>query len=127
MPTAVMEKKENQKAVAKLSTYKPPLSLYENGDSFIVFIELPGVDEKSLKITLNDGVLTVDAPLSLDLPQEAKLIHAETRLGNYRRSIELTDRVDEQKIDATFKAGLLKLVLPKSKGARTHNISIKTA
>jgi len=127
MSTAVLEKKETKKASEQKNVYRAPIAFYETGDSFIVLVELPGADESSVRVQLNKGVLTIEAPLKVDLPQDARATYSEIRLGDYRRTIELGDQIDEEKIEASFTAGLLKLTMPKSKTAKTRKIPIKTA
>lgn len=127
MPAAVLEKPEVKKIGEEKRVYKPPVAWYDIDDAYVVLVELPGADEKGLQVHIEKGILTIDAPLKLDLPTGAKPRYSELRLGDYRRSFDLAGEIDEDKIEATFKSGLLKLTMPKSKTARARKIPIKTA
>jgi len=127
MPATVLEKPETTKASEQRHVYKPAVALYDSDESYVVLFELPGADEKALQVRIEKNILTIDAPLKLDLPTGARPRYSEMRLGDYRRSLDLGQDIDEDKIEATFKSGLLKLTMPKSKTARTRKIPIKTA
>lgn len=127
MPASVLEKQDTLKTSEKRSIFRAPIALYESGESYIVLVELPGADEKGVQVRLEKGVLTVEAPLRLDLPPGAMPKYSEVRLGDYKRTIEIGDLIDEEKIDAEFKSGLLRLTLPKCGSTKARNIPIKTA
>ena len=126
MPAAVLEKQETKKVQEPKRTYNAPIAVYETGESYTVLVELPGVDEKAIQVRLERGVLTVEAPLKLDLPQAATVTYSELRLGDYRRTLDLGDQVDEEKVEAALKNGLLKLTMPKSVNSRARKVPIKT-
>jgi HSP20 family molecular chaperone IbpA len=127
MSTAVLERPEIKKVSERLSVYLAPIALYENGESYIVLVELPGADEKAVQVSLDAGVLTIEAPIKVDLPADAQARYSEVRLGNYRRTLNIGEQIDEAKIEACFKSGLLKLTMPKEKGGKARKIPIKTA
>lgn len=127
MPTAVLDKQETKRVSETKRVYRAPISVYENGESYVVLVELPGADEKAVQVRVEKGILTIEAPLKVDLPPNMVQISSEIRLGDYRRTIDLGNNVEEEKIEANFKAGLLKLTMPKSKGSKARKISIKTA
>lgn len=127
MPTATLEKQETKNKLEQKCVCHAPIAIYENSESYTVLVELPGADEKALQVRLDKGVLTVEAPLKMQPPEKTTAIYSELRLGNYRRTLNVGDQIDEEKIEATFTNGLLKLVMPKSKAAKTRKIPIKTA
>jgi HSP20 family protein len=126
MPTAVMEKTETKKASEQKRVYRAPINLYETGENYTMLVEVPGADEKSVQLRTDKGVLAIEAHVQLDLPTPSTLKYSELRLGDFRRSFELGDEIDEDKIEASLKNGLLKIVLPKSKTAKARKIPIKT-
>lgn len=124
MPTAILEKQETKKTAKQ--KYRASIALYENSEEYTVFVELPGADEKAVQVNLDKGLLTIEAPLSIELPPDAQVKYSEMNLGSYRRTLNIADQIDEARIEATFKNGLLKLILPKSKNVIARKISIKT-
>src|SRR5262249_53032720 len=114
MPATVLEKPETTRLSEQKHVYRPAVALYDSNDAYVVLVELPGADEKGLQVRIEKGVLTIDAPLKLDLPTGARARYCEMRLGDYRRSLDIGEDIDEDKIEATFRSGLLKLTMPKS-------------
>ena len=92
----------------------PSVNVRENDDDFFVSIDLPGVDKKDLQLNLSDGFMKVIA----ERKDHSKLknedhIWRESKMGKYERSFELPISVNEDKIKAKFKNGVLNLTIPK--------------
>ena len=92
----------------------PSVNVRENDDDFFVTIDLPGVDKKDLQLNLSDGFMKVIA----ERKDHSKLkneddIWRESKMGKYERSFELPLNVNEDKIKAKFKNGVLSLIIPK--------------
>jgi HSP20 family molecular chaperone IbpA len=87
---------------------------------------MPGVDESSLDITLENNELTINGYVEPMQPEDYSLTYAEYREGDYVRSFRLSDEIDREGIEATLKNGVLCLNLPKVKEARTRKIEVKT-
>jgi len=95
--------------------FAPSIDVYETEKEIKVDVELPGMDEKDIDITLGNNVLTISGKKETEDTQEGKSYYRHERsYGSFRRSIELPDEVDEELIDATYQKGILKIVLPKS-------------
>ena len=88
--------------------------------------DLPGATERNLHIQLEDNVLRLYAKIDSPVPEGARLVHEEYRLGDYHRSFILSDEVDRERITAELKNGVLRLFLPKADRARTRRIEIKS-
>jgi HSP20 family molecular chaperone IbpA len=124
MSTQLLEKQE-KKTTKQRKLYNAPIALFDTGETFILLVELPGVDQNTLQVKVEKGSLIIEGALQLDLPSEATRTYSEITLGDYRRVVDLADQVDEERIEANFKSGLLKLTLPKSKGAAPRKIAVK--
>jgi len=105
-------------------TYVPPVQLYEADDAFQLIAEVPGADDQSTEITVEQGVLTLSAKMTAPKPDGAKLAYSEFSEGCYRRTFELSDAVDTQAIEATVAKGVLTVRLPKSKTALPHKVQV---
>lgn len=91
----------------------------EGDDAIEVSAELPGLDEKDVEVVLENGVLTVKGEKKAESEKKEKDYYlAERSYGAFRRSFRLPDTVDEDKINADFDKGVLKLVLPKLAAAK---------
>jgi HSP20 family protein len=129
------QKKEMQKQEAKTPEqgertsdrrmYSPNVDILEKANDIIVVADMPGVDENSVDITLEKNVLTIYGKVEADIPQNFRLARAEYGVGDYQRVFTLTDEVNRDKIHATVRNGVLKLVLPKAETAKTRKIQVK--
>ncbi len=95
--------------------FTPRVDVKETANQYVVSAELPGVEKKDLKVTLEKGLLTIEAESNYEDKEEkeGRLIRQERRYGRFMRSFELGADVKEKDIDASFKDGILTLTAPK--------------
>ena len=92
----------------------PPLDVGEDDKAITVTAELPGVEEKDIDVSLTDDLLTIRAQKSAESERKDDRVHmSERSYGSYSRSIRLPFGVDEAKVEAGFKNGVLTVTLPK--------------
>jgi len=107
--------------------FKPDVDIVERKDDTLLTADLPGVDEHSLDITLEKNVLTIKGTVNQNIPSGYRLTYAEYEVGDYERAFTLSDEVDKDRIQASVKNGVLRLVLPKSAAAKTRKIAVTAA
>ena len=103
----------------------PQLNLLELEDCYQVTAEVPGVDPKELDITTSSGVLTLRGVRKQ--PEEAReesFRRQERFQGSWQRSIQLPDRVDEERMKAEYSAGVLRVTLPKAPSTTPRQIKV---
>ena len=108
----------------------PQLDVTEDDEAFQVTIDLPGLDEKDVDVTLSDHVLTIRGEKEEEKEtKEKEYSRRERAYGAFRRSIEIPAAVDASKIEASFKKGVLTIQLPKTEEAQQQvkHIAIKAA
>ena len=106
----------------------PKVEVTETDKEFRVRAELPGIDEKDIEITLADGMLTLKGEKSEEKEHkgEGEQVHwTERSFGSFRRSLRVPDSIDEDKVSAEFKKGVLTVTLPKSAEAQKAARKIK--
>ncbi len=97
----------------------PAMDLVERHEDFEMTAELPGLDEKNIEVNVANGVLTVKGQKEEDKVEKKEDFHLrERRFGSFSRSVRVPDTVDPDKIDASFKNGVLKVTLPKKPEAQ---------
>jgi HSP20 family protein len=106
--------------------FVPRADIYETETAIVVVADMPGVDETSVDITLEKGVLTINGTVEPEQPEEYSLVRAEYRVGDYVRSFSLSNEIDQESIEAALKDGVLRLTLPKITEAKTKKIAVKT-
>lgn len=108
----------------------PAMDVVENGTSYKLTAELPGMDEKSVEVTLAGDVLSVKGEKTETKEKDEKGRHvSERRYGSFERSITVPELVDKTKIEATYANGVLTVTLPKTEAAMAEpqKIEIKAA
>ena len=124
-----MEKREVAETGAERTrdrlAFVPRADIYETDDEIVVVADMPGVDENTIDITLENRVLTINGYVEPTQPEGYSLAHAEYRVGDYERAFTLSDQIDREGITATVKDGVLRLYLPKITEARVKKIAIQ--
>jgi HSP20 family protein len=106
--------------------YIPRADIYETHDDVVVIADIPGADEKSVDITLEKNVLTINAyPLDYQ-PEGYTTVYSEYGMGDYQRRFVISNEIDQEKIEASVKNGVLHLRLPKAGPAKTRKITVRT-
>jgi HSP20 family protein len=104
----------------------PAFDITENDKEYIVKAELPGVDVKDVEITISDGILSVKGEKKHEEEDKGEDYHRiERRFGSFSRSFRIPGKVESDKIDASYKDGVLKVLLPKTEGTEATKIEIK--
>jgi HSP20 family protein len=103
----------------------PQTDVVENDKEYRVTAELPGLEEKDIDLTFQDGVLTLKGEKKVEHDDEGAR-YSERYHGRFQRSVSLGTDVDEEKVSASFKNGVLTVVLPKTPEAesKVKHISI---
>ena len=106
--------------------WAPRVDIAETEKEFIIKAEIPEVNKEEVKITVNNGVLSIRGERKKEKEQKDKKFHRiERYYGSFTRSFTLPDNVDETKIEASFKDGMLNLQIPKSKESKPKAIDVK--
>ena len=104
--------------------FVPRVDIYETGEAITVVADMPGVDENSVDVTLENDVLTIQGYVEPEEPEGYDLAFAEYQVGDYQRAFTLSDQVDRGGIEATLNDGVLRLVLPKIAEAKRRKFAI---
>ncbi len=96
--------------------FSPQVDIKEKNKHYEIIADLPGVDKDHLNVTLENGVLTIEASAKEEKTEEeeGKVIRRERRSGKFMRSFNLGSDIQQADIDAQFKNGFLKLKVPKA-------------
>jgi HSP20 family protein len=96
------------------ASFVPNLDISEDKENFYIIGELPGLDEKDVKVTLNDDILTITGEKERKEEMKDRDYHRiERSFGTFTRSLSLPANVKANAVSATFRNGLLELTLPK--------------
>ena len=101
-----------------------PLDVYRKGEKFIVRVDLPGIDPKTLDLTIERNVLTIKAERSWTPAEDEEVLVAERPQGTFTRRLFLSDGLDPDKISAQYEHGVLTVTVPVAESAKTRKIEI---
>ncbi|MHC1739212.1 MAG: Hsp20/alpha crystallin family protein [Ignavibacteriaceae bacterium] len=108
------------------AVWMPLTDIIEDKDNFFLNLDLPGVKKEDVKIAYNQGTLTISGERKQESEtKEAKFHRIERSYGSYYRSFTLPEKIKEEEIQAEFRDGTLKVVIPKSEEVKPKEISIK--
>jgi HSP20 family protein len=111
---------------SQLLGWSPALDVHEDKDSFVVKIEVPGMNKEDINVTLQDGALTVSGERKSDQKfEDAEVYRNERFFGRFQRTVNLPAPVAANKIKAQYKDGVLTVTLPKSEEAKPKQISVQ--
>ena len=112
---------------APLADFGPAVSLAETESQYEVAAELPGMSREDVRVELRNGDLCISGEKKNPDAEQGKTFHrVEQCYGEFRRAIPLPGAVDEAKIEASYKDGVLTVILPKCKEARPRQIEVKS-
>ncbi len=105
-------------------TWAPPVDVAEDAEKIHVKVEVPGIEEKDLKINYEDGLLTVTGERQFERRDDRNYHRIERTYGSFVRSFNLPRSVDPSKIVANYRNGILEIEVPKKEEAKPKQIQI---
>jgi HSP20 family molecular chaperone IbpA len=115
---------EDTERTRECQCFIPRADIFETEEDIFVIVDVPGVDESSIDITLEKNVLTISAFVELHEIEGYAPTLTEYEVGDYQRSFRLSNMIDNDKIQASVKDGVLRLQLAKAGEAKTRTISV---
>ena len=106
-------------------TASPSLDVLEDKDNYFILADLPGLKREDIKVSLEDGTLTISGERKTGTRTEETSVHRVERFsGRFERSIALPATVSAEKAKATYTDGVLTLTLPKTEQAKPKRIDV---
>ena len=117
-----LDKKEESTIPARV--FMPNADIYETKDGLNVVLEMPGVDKNSVDVRVEDDVLKVNGKLDFSKYQGLRPLYTEYNVGHFSRSFRVSSKIDQNKIAAELKDGVLSLMLPLAEKAKPRAIQV---
>ena len=109
------------------SAYLPAIDIRESENELTLLADMPGVKGEDIQLHLEKGELSICARAESRQPEGARYLLREYGTGDYFRSFRLSEELDESRISAEYKNGVLELHLPKVEAAKPRKIDVKLA
>jgi HSP20 family protein len=110
-----------------MSTWAPPVDLYETEDALVLKAELPGVSKDDVSVEIHNNTLILRGQRKHEAEVKEEHFHrVERAYGTFQRAFVLPAVVDQDQVQATYKDGVLELRLPKSEAAKPKRIAISS-
>lgn len=126
MPMREKQALEREPGTHQGQYFEPPVDIYETEEALVVRADLPGVKPEHVQTTLRDNLLVISATVQA-LPGSWRQVYGEYRVGHFIRQFRLGQQIDQAKISAEMKDGVLTLTLPKADHARPRRIQIRAS
>ena len=104
---------------------RPAVSISEDESGLLLTADLPGATKQALDIHVEKGILTINAPVSRDMP--GRPVYTEFEWAPYYRQFQIPDLIDQARVKAEFTNGVLTLHLPKAEAAKPRRIEVEIA
>lgn len=109
---------------SQVTGWNPPVDVMEENDRILVKVEVPGVEEKNLGVTFEDGYLTITGERHFEKKEESSYHRIERAYGSFTRTFSLPRAVDPAAIVANYSNGVLEIEIPKKAEARARQIAV---
>jgi HSP20 family protein len=126
----VQQKREvdkGQEATTPMRAFMPNADIFETDDALTVVLEIPGVDRDNVDVSVENGVLTVEGKINFGKYEGLQPVYSEYNVGPFRRSFRISSRIDQDKINAEMRDGVITLVLPKAEEAKPRRIEVRAS
>jgi HSP20 family protein len=116
---------ESDSEMLAMADWVPSVDISETDSGYLVKGEIPGVKKDDVKVTVQNGMLTIQGERKQEKEEKGKKFHrVECSYGSFVRSFRVPDDADESKVKAEFKDGMINVTLPKSEKAKSKAISV---
>ena len=123
----VQQKREVEKKTEGTTpgrVFVPVTDIFETPEALTVALEMPGVDRNSLEARVEDSVVTIEGRIDFAKYDGMQPVYTEYIVGHYARSFEISNKIDQSKISAQMKDGVVTIVLPKAEQAKSRKIEV---
>jgi HSP20 family protein len=105
-------------------TFLPVTDIFETPEALTVVLEMPGVDRNSIEANVEDDVVTIEGRIDFSKYEGMQPVYTEYNVGHYARSFEISNKIDQSKISAQMRDGVVTIVLPKAEQAKPRKIQV---
>jgi HSP20 family molecular chaperone IbpA len=117
-----VEKKQESTIPARV--FIPVADIFETDQALTVILEMPGVNKDSVDVSVENDVLTIEGRVDFSNYDRLQPLYTEYNVGNYARIFQLSSKIEQDRISAELKDGVMMLLLPKAEKAKPRKINV---
>lgn len=118
------EVQQKQESTIPSRQFMPVTDIFETDQALTLMLEMPGVKKESVDVQVENDVLTISGRIDFSKYEGLQPVYTEYNVGDYARSFQISSKLDQAKIKAQLKDGVMTLVLPKAEKAKPRKISV---
>ncbi len=118
------EVEKKQESTIPSRRFMPVTDIFETDQALTLVVEMPGVKKENVDVQVEDDVLTIQGRIDFANYEGLQPVYTEYNVGDYARSFQLSSKIDQGKINAQLRDGVMTLVLPKAEKAKPRKISV---
>ncbi|MGH1365371.1 MAG: Hsp20/alpha crystallin family protein [Calditrichia bacterium] len=113
----------NRRVIDRMDSFTPRIDVAETDAAFILEVEAPGLSKEDINVVVEEGVLTISGERKNN--EDVKYLQRESGYGTFSRAFNVGDRIEAEKVTASYKDGVLTLNLPKAEKVKPKSIKVK--
>jgi len=117
-----LEKKRETTFPARM--FVPATDIFATDQALTMMIEMPGASKESVEVKVEDDILTIDGRIDFSKYDGLQALYTEYNVGNYNRTFQLSNAIEQTGIKAELTDGVMKLTLPKAERAKPRRINV---
>ena len=118
------EVEKKQESTIPSRVFVPVADIFETDQALTVILEMPGVSKDSVDVNVETDVLTIEGRVDFSNYDGLQPLYTEYNVGNYARIFQLSSKIEQDRISAELKYGVMMLVLPKAEKAKPRKINV---
>ncbi|MBV9240025.1 MAG: Hsp20/alpha crystallin family protein [Xanthobacteraceae bacterium] len=123
----VQQKREvenDRESTVPARRFVPVTDIFETDQALTVVLEMPGIDKGSVDVRVENDLLSIEGQVDLSKYRGLAPLYIEYNVGNYARSFQLSSKIDQDRITAELKDGVMTVTLPKAEKAKPRRINV---
>jgi HSP20 family molecular chaperone IbpA len=118
------EVEKKQETTVPARTFLPTVDIFETEQSLTVVLEMPGVEKDSVDVSVENDILKIEGRIDFTKYERLQPVYTEYNVGHYARGFQISSKIEQSKISAEMKDGIMTLVLPKAAEVKPRKIAV---
>jgi HSP20 family protein len=118
------EVEKKQETTVPARAFLPTVDIFETEQSLTVVLEMAGVEKDSVDVSVENDILKIEGRIDFTRYERLQPVYTEYNVGHYARSFQISSKIEQSKISAEMKDGIMTLVLPKAAEVKPRRIAV---